>query len=1007
MPLIGLGEADRILLINILPEIKLKADKLFFIIIFFSLSFSLFANGKQDGDYSEASKLIKDKKQSQAIGEIINTLEKAPQSFNRGSDVLKKAMASQIAFEKQFTLLLNQLYKNPDDSEKILAMILKLEKLNKELDPSVIKFLDNLKTSTTYAVNRVKFNRIMDEGIALIQKGFYVDAANKFTEGYEIYYSGFKNTYAGTARLSRTEKAIADVYSDIEKFKTEERRFLNAVYSYKNNLVSAKGSLNQKTLNNLALEVEKMRGLGASIFSSGNVLMSFYEQDLKSGNYNQESFLPFAFRFTLGRTNAKEFEGVSGAFEAGLLKRLDSLEDYIFELIHQNINKAYSQFDFINKTSMDNNLKMIELCISEMDRIMKLGEAPKGVAVRFPPNQEKNKKDMEFVSDLNKNIKETRNLYEKYIEALRYGYLHDSYVPSLAYIRNQNEPELIFISKDIASLESLKGQVKSLQEDLKLLNSEKFNREKQSLSETHKLFLQNIDSLYIQKYEYFAKVKNDAGILAFEENEKEFSKIEMVYSGIQTKDKTVMYYPSKVVDLLTKSNKNLKDDIKDLGKSVQMVSASGIDFKVSASLKNNFEGIKSSESKLKKIQSALDGFLTKAKNDLLKVDLAKREADFRYNEAKRSVNSGNFAGAREHIAISQQRSNDALRLEEDPVYRQMTDERLAELGKEINRRENEVVIRDVRQYIDQAKKMYFSGNFDIAESTLITAKRRWHTTNIEENEEIVSWLSITQTAGIMKTGRTIPQSAPLYPQMTQLLNNAKQLYNEADKKMRSGQRESALKDLNQSRENIKQVLLIYPINEEAGLLNLKIDKLIDPVNFNAQLSKRVEKLRREYRKNPQNSYGELLDLYALDRRFPGIAKLKDEVEIYLGIKIIPPDTTSLEKSKEYTNFAKNIYASGDRARFPEAVERLDEAIKLDGNNYEAVVMKDRIQTALGGTAIAVLSAKNEEKYRQAVLELQKGNKFSAIALVEQLLQDPEGKRSAKVHDLKMRIDSQL
>ena len=145
----------------------------------------------------------------------------------------------------------------------------------------------------------------------------------------------------------------------------------------------------------------------------------------------------------------------------------------------------------------------------------------------------------------------------------------------------------------------------------------------------------------------------------------------------------------------------------------------------------------------------------------------------------------------------------------------------------------------------------------------------------------------------------------------------------------------------------------------------------------------------------------------MDRRFPGIAKLKDEVEIYLGIKIIPPDTSQIDKAAALTLEADAIFRRGDKSRYADALQRLNQAIKLNPNNERAALLKDRVQMAMGGTAIAVLSYANEEKYRKAVLALQSGNKITAIALVEELLQDAEGRKSAKVHDLKKRINAQL
>ena len=99
--------------------------------------------------------------------------------------------------------------------------------------------------------------------------------------------------------------------------------------------------------------------------------------------------------------------------------------------------------------------------------------------------------------------------------------------------------------------------------------------------------------------------------------------------------------------------------------------------------------------------------------------------------------------------------------------------------------------------------------------------------------------------------------------------------------------------------------------------------------------------------------------------------------------------------------------ANNRAAYNSALQKLNQAIRLNPNNERAFVLKDRIQMAMGGSAIAVLSYANEERYRQAVLALQRGNKITAIALVEQLLKDPEGRKSAKVHDLKKRINAQL
>ena len=87
--------------------------------------------------------------------------------------------------------------------------------------------------------------------------------------------------------------------------------------------------------------------------------------------------------------------------------------------------------------------------------------------------------------------------------------------------------------------------------------------------------------------------------------------------------------------------------------------------------------------------------------------------------------------------------------------------------------------------------------------------------------------------------------------------------------------------------------------------------------------------------------------------------------------------------------------------------KLDEAISLNGNNDQAILLKDRVQISLGGRASVVLSSADEAKYQQAIKELQKNNIVGAYAIVEQLLQTPNNRRSAKVLDLQKKVKALL
>ena len=958
---------------------------------FFSLSLGK-VYSKDKANYKEANRLIKNKKQDTAIEKIIEILESHPESLNTASDLLKKAMKNQDKFVSQFLAIIAQLYEDPDNNQRILQIIANIEKLNTAMEPEMVEFLQKLKISSLYATNRIKFNKIMKEGTDLIKGELYLEALSRFMEGYSICYPEYVEIYENTERLTKTEDAIKAIRSSYSDFRKEYAKLLNAINAYKLMLRQNISKPDSETILAFEEEIKQLHTISQGVLLNGRILSSFLSEDEKKTNFQEDSFLPYATRITMGRANATECEGVSGALEQALFSRLSDLQEYIISLIQRTCSNSFPRFKFDIPT--DSSLStVITNYIKEYERIIDLIENINKTNTRFPLNQRKNRENLALLSTLNDIITDSFTLYDKYLVINKKNYKDDDYGKS---------------EEDIEELKSLIFQFGPVQSRLIVFSFEKFIKERTELINIQTQMFTNISNLYQNRLANYARLKNIDGKKFYKEHEAELASTKKLVEGTKTNTDSSeeVYYPTEALAQFEKQTNQLKKDIKTLEDAINFLSQMSQEFDPNLTTQTHFNGIQDSKQKLNTLLSNIVTISTSTRNNIFKIELAKREADFRYNEALRMFKISDFILARENITRSQEKSNEALKMEENAEYRNMVDTRLSELGQEINKKENEMVVREVRKYIDEAKKLYFNGNFGEAENTLIRAKSRWATTNIEENEEIQNWLNIAQTASVMKTGRTIPQSVALYPQMIQLLNNANQLYDEANSIIKTD-RKLALKKLNEARNNIRQVLLVYPLNQESGQLNLKIDQLIDPENFQAQVQKKIARIRTDYRRNPRDSYVEILNLYIMDKNFPGLSKLKDEIEIYLGLKILPPDMTQVNQSIALTNEADNIYKAGDKTKYEEALQKLDRAIRLNQNNERASLLKDRIQMAMGGTAIAILSYANEEKYRQAVLALQRGNKITAISLVEELLKDPEGRKSAKVHDLKTRINAQL
>ncbi|MDR2109832.1 MAG: hypothetical protein LBP32_00840, partial [Spirochaetaceae bacterium] len=382
------------------------------------------------------------------------------------------------------------------------------------------------------------------------------------------------------------------------------------------------------------------------------------------------------------------------------------------------------------------------------------------------------------------------------------------------------------------------------------------------------------------------------------------------------------------------------------------------------------------------------------------------DGDRLFMEASDALARNNFEIARDRLLRSGERYDASLAIEDSASLRAERDARLPRLGAEITRLENELIIREVRQLVTNARTTYFAGNFEDAEEMLVRAQNRWLVTNAENNPEVVYWLTVVRGALALRSGRTIHPTAPLYPEMSQLLSEAKKNYDEGVLLINADRRAEGLVKFAEARQKIQEVKLMFPVNEEAGILELRMDQVTDPASFNASFRQRLDTAIAGTERRSQEAFADLQNLAAINPRYPGIRAILDRAEIAMGIRPPPPDPGDLAQSSALVSAAQAIINSNIRAQFPVALEQLNRALELNPNNALAMSEKDRVQTMLGGEGTIVLNSAAEGEYKRAVLELQQGNTIVAMAIVQQLLQDPRN-RTTRILELQRRIESLL
>ncbi len=970
------------------------------------------AGGNPEVGLPKVDRLIKERNYNAAILELAQYMTENPKDFDGAQQRVRRIMNMRENYNDEAHSLLETLVQEPLNDQKKLDKIANLETLEKNPNEATQEFITETKAAAQFTYYRAKFDDIMTRGNRLIDEGRYVEAARTFTEGYSFYKNEFDEA-SDPNLVATVNSRLGAIMNALSAHSARQTSFVASSEAVRTEIAAGNPSGATAAYTVFAAELDGYSEERNRVAGNG----WFFEDTFKQQNPGEEttdnSFLPFAQRFTMGRKTADRFEGVLGALDAQWNVAMDGMNSALDDTIGRYWNEAYEGI----------GADAVESATASLDRAAQF--ASLGATMPTAARGFSYRGDMYGARDTNGTVLRYRSLgslvggmkslarvWDEYYavsgraatvppetpsaELLRTGRtvtvrVNTGYVGEYQAISRRLDE----VSRPVAALPVIPGYTegfnKRRDELAALLAERQINLYRASSSHQER-------SATLMEGDWRSEYESGGGYLN--------GTIAPPGGETSTPERTV-YYPAEALAAYNRVRAGVAADRRVLQNLLTAMGQVPQYVRQDQEYARNVESVRASLARLDALDAEAASGITQANSRILQANLAKQESDLRYLQSQAALKRGDFQGARDNLERARERINKSLEWQESATLRKESDARLAGLGAEITRIENEAVIREVRALISSGRNFYYLGNFDQAEQVFTQAKTRWSATNVDENAEVTNWLNIVNTALSMKTGRSIPVSAPLYPQMSQILSSAGQLYGEGKVLLASGNRAEAIRVFVQAKEKLQQLQLVYPLNQDAGQLTLRIDQLIDAAAFKLFFSQKVEYIRANYRTERQTAYGDLLDLYEIDPNYPGLKRLLDEVEIYLGVKIPPPDPAAVQRSTELTRSARRIFDANTRSMFQVALDQLDEAIRLNPDNQQAVALIDRVRTSMGGQSVAVLSAADEAKYQTAVQELQKGNKITASALVEQLMQNPRSRNSSKIIDLKKRIDSQL
>ena len=992
--------------------------RIFTIFLFFTAVTPIFGGGGQDADLTKADTLIKNKKYDEAISILSNYAKQNPDKLDLAQKRIRKIYQLQDEFNHAADELINTILNDPQNAEKILELTNKLYSLENDKNPILENFVSRTQEIAQFNVNRNRLASIMQRGRELLDKGDCAAAIQVYAEGMGFMADEFFSADYG-ANIENETKAQTDRINSIIASFQQTSSQMGAVSAELIRLINSGNAAGiSETANRLSYAADGFISLKQELYAAdavfAGILNVIRAREPEIVDRNHISFIRISVN---GRTEENKQEGMLGAFDVYWKNSIEPINTAITQYLQKANSSALAAFSGGNYvaaiSSLDRMTDYTNFSPLFFDKHRRLfgGARPQTITLYgtnilredIPPYLE-----IKALGEANNtllqaaNIGLRLNIDRSSLTRWREGTISATAALSVEQqTRNTITGIQTTINNIITNANQINTEISAYRNVPYITNvltavnafySQLLTEERLSAQRYYNIAYNTLqDSLTARKKELergdnFLKGENRTGS-----------------NGVVT----VLRYPAEALTELNTMLSTLSTDLQNgnniLGQFKNEPSTVSSDTEITSTRQKYQTAVNELES-IRTQGVALAGT---ARSRSTQAEAFRQEGERLFREAQSAYQRQNYDLARERIQRASDRFSDSLEIQESASLRQMRDAQLVNLGQQIAISENGAIIAEVRGLINNAQTVYFNGNFQQAEDILTRAKNRWLITNSDDNEEINYWLGIIRTAMSASSDRTIPPTAPLYAEMSQLLSQAQRNFDEGARYINAGQRTLGVAKFDEAKQLTRQVRLIFPVNQEAGILDLRIEQFLDPTAFNASFEQRMRNAIAGTKRRSIESFADLQNLAEINPRYPNLKAIITQAEIDMGYRPPPPNPANIARSRELTASARRIFDSNSTAQYEVALTQLNEAITLNPQNTEATQVRDRLLSRMSVPGGIVLSSEDEADYQRALRELNLGNSLVALSLVERLMQNPKNRNITKLVELQRRIQSVL
>lgn len=984
-----------------------------------------YALGQKEDPLRQADALIAEQKYDEAIVFLTDFIARNPDRFDEAQARLRTIMSKRDNYNKKGEQLIALMRDHPDQRELILKMIEDMKSIMRE-DPQTMAFINSSRLAAAFVYNKAQSDAIFEQGRALLDQGKYAEAAHLYVTGFEYYRDIFDEGPYDAITKKTVASLVDSIKAESEAFSKVQTAYVQAVEAFARALESG-DPVAAAAAWPAARDAFRERASHRDLVVNAGRALARMDGPVKAidGRDNDAAFLPFAFRFTNGRTEAEKPEGISGAMDTewtALLGRVETALAAGMSARYAAAEAAWSAgrwadaataFDAtaalaapgLEALSLWSLLAPTEISPT-LTRLGRLVIGPK--AALYESARLRAEVALSGARLARLRGTETADLATADDYASRLGPQD-----ALAEVLSRLSASRSAIAATGAGMEAEGAALDRLGAELARWKGRGLDdaAEAAILAAAAGRAQVSRDAAAADAIAVYAvalgfeygRLENDLGT-----RRDAVARGQALVDGLPpdsgaAADASVLeHYPGQSIQSMTGEAATIADLRSRIDGYLKRLSAEP-EAVVSAPSVQSW-ALKAQElaTAAADLEAQRQKTLAAAQERKRVAELRKTEGNNAFADAQRLLAARNYIDALTRLDRSRESYDASLDAEEDAALRASWASKIDALRADISDKARTYIVT----LTSKGRDYYYAGLYADSKNVLSQAQVLASAFSGGADPIVESWLERTNRALSVNSGIHVLPTDANYAMVSQNLSLA-WLYFQKGKDLCTPKNTPEGEDqLRKARDQVNQILDVYPLNQDANVLALRIDQILDPALYRQEFAERLATAMATIKNPTKDTIAQLSNLSNVDPNWPGLKSAINQANAAF-YRTVPAEPADQRRARELIAMAKAVADSGDLARLPTALDYIQQAVQLDPDNEQASAVNSRLMSLRAKASLAALAPADEARYRSAVQEFQNGNYIQANAIVESLLQMPQYKYSQRLLDLSKKIKARL